>query len=167
MGYGHRLARGGSQSGRGDPLHPVPRSRACRAASPALHDHPVGLVGASAQLQGSAGEAQGEGPGHLWFPGLPAAAGGGHSHLPRRHGAGGRRPGGPRGAHPRDCAALQPPLRPRARLRAARRGGDEEDGQEECPALRQLPQGLAGAGRRGGPGGGPRPAGIPAEHQPE
>ncbi len=39
---------------------------------------PLGLAGTGAELQGSAGEAQGEGPGHLRLPRLSAAAERGH-----------------------------------------------------------------------------------------
>ena len=62
---------------------------------------------------------EGPRPGDLRLPRLPAAAGGRHPDLQGRVRAGRRGPGVARRAHARGRAPLQPPLRPRARLRGA------------------------------------------------
>ncbi len=118
-------------------VHPVAGARARRAAPAAVDDHAARLARARAELQGPAGAAQGEGPRDLRLPRLPAAAERRHPALPAEVRAGRRGPGRARRDHPRDRAALQPRLRPRAGLRGQGREGGQAPGQSKNAALYQ------------------------------
>ena len=82
---------------------------------------PLGWLERDADLQGPDREAEGPRPRDLRLPRLPAAAGRRHPDLQGRVRPGRRRPGAARRDHARGRAPLQPPLRPRGRLRRARR----------------------------------------------
>src|SRR5918994_1469647 len=146
----HRLARGRAQSCGRDHVHPVARTRAFRAASAAVDDHAARLARTGADLQGPAGAAQGQGPGDVWLPRLPAAAGGRHPAVQGRVRSGGRGPGGARGNHARSRAALQQHLRPRAGLRKEGREGDQESRQPQRYSLQGVAPGLSGRRQSGG-----------------
>ncbi len=113
-----RHEHGGGLAGRrgqpelGHAVHPVAGARACRAAPLAVDDLSVGLAGAGAVVQGTAAEPAGQEPRHLRLSWLSAAAGGGHSAVPRRTGAGRGRPAAAYRIRPRRGAPLQSPLRP-------------------------------------------------------
>ena len=91
--------------------------------------------------------AQGKGPRHLRLPRLSAAAERRHPALPPGLRAGGRGPGGARGDHARDRAALQPPLRPRAGLRGQGRARRQGAGR---PQHHAVPPAAQAASRRTG-----------------
>ena len=131
------LSGGGARSEAVAPIFRAERGAgALRAEFAAGDDHAAGLAGARADLQGSAGAAAGEGPGDDRVPGLSAAAVGGHSCLPGALCAGGPGPGGARGDHARDCAALQPPLwEPGIRELAA--GGTTRSDKDRLAELEQ------------------------------
>ena len=92
-----RLAGCRAEPGRRHAVRAVACARARRTAPAAVDDHPARLARARADLQGSAGAAQGQGPGDLRFPRLSAAAERRHPAVPRRLRAGRRGPGGARG----------------------------------------------------------------------
>ena len=145
----------GLNPGRGDAVHPVARARARRAAPAAVDDHAARLARARAELQGPAGAAQGEGPRHLRLPRLSAAAERRHPGVPRRLRAGGRGPGGARGADARDGAALQSPVRPRAGLRGEGGSGREEPRRPQHHQLPAAAPQVPGSRRHRGAGSAP------------
>ena len=134
--HGHRLARRRPRPRQGDALHPEPPARARRAVHAAGDGHAARLARARADLQGPDRAPEGPRSRDLRLPRLSAAAGGRHPDLQGRLRAGRRRPGAARRDHARGRAPLQPPLRPRARLRRARQGGAEEDGQGARKGIR-------------------------------
>jgi tryptophanyl-tRNA synthetase len=69
--HGRGLARRRRQRRLGDAVRAVAGAGACRVASVAVDDHAARLAGAGAELQGPAGEAQGEGPATYGFLGYP------------------------------------------------------------------------------------------------
>ena len=76
---------------------------------------PVPVARAGADLQGAAGESQGQGPVIRWLPELPAAADRRRRHVRRAVRAGRRRSGRASGTGPGGRAALQQRLRPGSR----------------------------------------------------
>ncbi len=69
------------------------------------------------------------------FLGYPAAAGGGHSHLPRQSRAGGRGSGAAHRVHPGNRPSFQSPVWSRTGLRGQGEGVDKEAGQQARQAV--------------------------------
>ena len=146
-----RLDRRRPRPGEEHVLHPVARARARRAVPAALDGRAGAVARARADLQGAAGEPEGQGPVVDRLPRLSAAADGRRRDLRRAVRAGRRGPGGAPRAGARGRAPLQQLLRRRARRAAAaahdlrapagarRRQEDEQEPRQHDPPLGHAP----------------------------